>query len=58
MTGGPAKPALSPFAIVLAAALALLLVVGVGTWWLWPTEWGIGGRSRSCSMSSAPAYWR
>lgn len=43
MTAGPAKPVLSLVGIVLAAGLALLLAVGIGAWWLWPMESGIGG---------------
>ena len=45
MTNGPAKPMLSPVGVILLAALLLLLVVGLGAWWLWPMELGFGGEN-------------
>ncbi len=59
MNGGPAKPAFSAVGIVLAVGLALLLVVGVGTWWLWPMamELGIGGDSTIEGMVAQIRSW-
>jgi uncharacterized membrane protein YdjX (TVP38/TMEM64 family) len=57
MTAGPAKPALSPVGIVLAAAIALLLVVGAGTWWLWPPAWGVGGENTIEGMVAQIRAW-
>lgn len=57
MSAGPAKPALSPVGIILAAGLALLLVVGIGTWWLWPTDLGIGGENTIEGMVAQIRSW-
>jgi uncharacterized membrane protein YdjX (TVP38/TMEM64 family) len=57
MTAGPTKPAPSPVGIVLAAALTLLLVVGAGAWWLWPTEWGISGENTIEDMVAQIRSW-
>jgi len=38
-----AQGAFRPGGIILAGALGLLIVAGIGAWWLWPREFGIGG---------------
>ncbi len=44
MTNGTVKSTFS-VGVVLAAGLALLMVVGLGAWWLWPMELGFGGEN-------------
>lgn len=57
VNAGPAEPAFSPVGIVLAVGVALLLVVGVGTWWLWPMELGIGGENTIEGMVAQIRSW-
>ncbi len=57
MTHGPAKPKLRPLGVILAAALGLLILVGVGAWWLWPMEFGIVGANTIDAMVAQIRSW-
>ncbi len=57
MTAGPAKPMFSPVGVILAAGLLLLLAVGTGTWWLWPTEFTFGGENTIEGMVAQIRSW-
>jgi len=45
MTNGSAKSMFSTVGVILAAGLLLLIVVGIGAWWLWPMEFSFGSEN-------------
>jgi uncharacterized membrane protein YdjX (TVP38/TMEM64 family) len=47
----------SPVGVVLAAALLLLMIVGIGVWWLWPMELGFGGENTIEGMVAQIRAW-
>lgn len=47
----------SPVGAVLAAALLLLMIVGIGVWWLWPMELGFGGENTIEGMVAQIRAW-
>ena len=57
MTDGEGKPKFSPVGIVLLVGLLLLIVVGVGVWWLWPRELSIGGENTIEGMVAQIRSW-
>lgn len=57
MTDGATKPGFSPVGVILAAALLLLIAVGVGVWWLWPMELSLGGENTIEGMVAQIRSW-
>ncbi len=57
MTDGAAKPMFSPAGVILVAGLLLLMVVGIGAWWLWPMEFGFGGENAIEGMVAQIRSW-
>lgn len=57
MNDGPGKSMFSTVGVVWAAALLLLIAVGAGAWWLWPTEFSIGGESTIEGMVAQIRFW-
>ena len=45
MTRGSIKPRVSAVGLIMASALLLMVAVGIGVWFLWPMEFGIGGNN-------------
>jgi uncharacterized membrane protein YdjX (TVP38/TMEM64 family) len=57
MTNGPDRSMFSPVGVVLAVALLLLMMVGIGVWWLWPMELGYGGENTIEGMVAQIRAW-
>ncbi len=57
MTNRPARSRFSPVGLVLAAALLLLMIAGIGAWWLWPMEPGFGGENTIEGMVAQIRAW-
>ncbi|MCM2306695.1 MAG: TVP38/TMEM64 family protein [Sulfuritalea sp.] len=57
MTDGTSRPAYGPVGFVLAVGLLLLLVVGVGAWWLWPAEFSFDGENTIEGMVARIRSW-
>ncbi|MBK5106296.1 MAG: TVP38/TMEM64 family protein [Burkholderiales bacterium] len=57
MAEGPAKPTVRPMGVILAAALGLLILFGVGAWWLWPMDFSIGGANTIEAMVAQIRSW-
>ena len=57
MMNGPGRSMFSPVGVVLAAALLLLMIVGIGVWWLWPMELGFGGENTIEGMVAQIRAW-
>ena len=47
----------SPVGVVLAAALLVLMIAGIGVWWLWPMELGFGGENTIDGMVAQIRAW-
>ncbi len=57
MPGGPTKPGHRPLGVILAAALGLLALIGIGAWWLWPMDFSIGGANTIDAMVAQIRSW-
>ena len=57
MPGGPTKPERRSLGVIMAAALGLLILVGVGAWWLWPMDMASWGGNTIDAMVAQIRSW-